>query len=216
MPIKVSIVEDDHDTRADLVGLLGAQPNLACLSAYPNAEAALQGIPTERPDVAIVDINLPGKSGIECVAELKARMPALQILILTMYEESDLIFNALQAGASGYLLKKTETAELLAAIEQVHVGGAPMSMQIARKVITYFHQLKKDTSETKSLTPREKEVLSLLAKGFLYKEISDHLGITINTLRNHLRAIYEKLHVHSRTEATLKFLGRDSRSGAGD
>src|SRR5437588_615268 len=128
MPIKVSIVEDDRDTRTDLVALLSGQANLSCLGAYPNAESALQGIPVEKPDVAIVDINLPGKSGIECVAELKMQMPLLQILILTMYEESDLIFKALQAGASGYLLKKTEWTELLAAIEQVHVGGAPMSI----------------------------------------------------------------------------------------
>ena len=210
MPIKISIVEDDRDTRADLIALFSGQANLACQGAYPNAEAALQGIPAEKPDVAIIDINLPGKSGIECVAELKTLMPSLQILILTMYEESDLIFNALRAGASGYLLKKNEPSELLGAIEQVHAGGAPMSMQIARKVITYFHQIKKDTSETKSLTPREQEVLSLLAKGFLYKEISGNLGISINTLRNHLRTIYEKLHVHSRTEATVKFLGRNS------
>lgn len=208
MPIKVSIVEDDRDTRADLVALVSGQANLICLSAYPNAEAALHGIPAEKPDVAIVDINLPGMSGIECVAELKIKMPALQILMLTMYEESDLIFNALRAGASGYLLKKTDSAELIGAIEQVHTGGAPMSVQIARKVINYFQQIKKPASETKNLTPRELEVLSLLAKGFLYKEISSKLDITINTLRNHLRSIYEKLHVHSRTEATLKFLGR--------
>jgi len=136
-------------------------------------------------------------------------LPALQILILTMYEETDLIFNALRAGASGYLLKNTPPAELVQAIEQVHAGGAPMSMHIARKVVNHFHQLQKPAADLDQLTRREQEVLALLAKGCLYKEISDHLGISFHTLRNHQRAIYEKLHVHSRTEAAVKFFSRD-------
>jgi len=209
MPISVSIVEDDRDTREGLIALLGGESNLRCLNTYASGEAALRGIPAEQPDVALVDINLPGMNGIECVSKLKVQLPALQILILTMYEETDLIFNALRAGASGYLLKNTPPAELVQAIEQVHAGGAPMSMHIARKVVNHFHQLQKPAADLDQLTRREQEVLALLAKGCLYKEISDHLGISFHTLRNHQRAIYEKLHVHSRTEAAVKFFSRD-------
>jgi len=205
MPIKISIVEDDRDTRADLVALLSEQDGLRCLGAYPTGEAAMQGIPADKPDVALVDINLPGMSGIECTAKLKMRMPSLQVLMLTMYEESDLIFSALRAGASGYLLKKMMTVELISAIDQVHAGGAPMTMQIARKVVEHFNRLRPPAAGLEKLTPREHEVLALLAKGFLYKEISDRLGISPHTFRNHQRAIYEKLHVHSRTEAAAKF-----------
>jgi len=205
MPIKISIVEDDRDTRADLVALLSEQDGLRCLGAYPTGEAAMQGIPADKPDVALVDINLPGMSGIECVAKLKMRLPSLQVLMLTMYEESDLIFSALRAGASGYLLKKMLTVELISAIEQVHSGGAPMTMQIARKVVEHFNRLRAPATDLEKLTPREHEVLALLAKGFLYKEISNQLGISPHTFRNHQRAIYEKLHVHSRTEAAAKY-----------
>ena len=149
-------------------------------------------------------MHLPGISGIECVAQLKAQLPQLLVLMLTRYEQSDLIFNSIKAGASGYLLKSTPSSELIQAIEQVHAGGAPMTMQIARKVIDHFRQLHSPNATLENLTPREQEVLALLAKGYLYKEISDELKISINTLRNHLRTIYEKLHVHSRTEATVK------------
>lgn len=208
MPIKILIVEDDRDTRSDLVTLLNEQPGLRCVNAYPTGETALRGILFDQPDVALVDINLPGMTGIECVAKLKQQMPSLQILMLTMYEESDLIFDALRAGASGYLLKKTDSKELIQAIESVHAGGVPMSVPIARKVISFFHQTRERMSEIENLTPREHEVLNLLAKGFHYKEISNTLEISINTLRHHLRAVYKKLHVHSRTEATVKFLDR--------
>jgi DNA-binding NarL/FixJ family response regulator len=143
------------------------------------------------------------------VGRLKKQMPRLQVLMLTKYEESDLIFNSLRAGASGYLLKKRLAEELVSAIEQVHAGGAPMSMQIARKVVNHFSRLKPPAADLEKLTPREHEVLALLAQGFLYKEISDRLGISLHTFRNHQRTIYEKLHVHSRTEATVKYLGRD-------
>jgi DNA-binding NarL/FixJ family response regulator len=176
---------------------------------YPNGEAAVREIPALKPDVALVDINLPGMNGIECVAQLKKVLPKLQVLMLTKYEESDLIFNSLRAGASGYLLKKMANVELISAIEQVHAGGSPMTMQIARKVVEHFNQLKPPATELQKLSPREHEVLALLAKGFLYKEISDQLGISQHTFRTHQRAIYEKLHVHSRTEATAKYFGRD-------
>jgi DNA-binding NarL/FixJ family response regulator len=155
-----------------------------------------------------MDINLPGMSGVECVARLKQSLPQSLVLMLTTYEESDLIFASLRAGASGYLLKNMHPAELTQAVEQVHSGGAPMSMQIARKVVNHFQQIKAPASEMEKLTKRELEILTLLAKGYLYKEIGDHLGITLSTVRAHLHTIYEKLHVQSRTQAVLKFLDR--------
>lgn len=212
-PLTVCIVEDNHGTRESLVAVLQHEPGLRCLAAYATGEAALAGIPVEKPDVALVDINLPGMNGIELVAKLKLKLPELPMLILTSYEESGLIFDALRAGASGYLLKKTIPEELIPAIEQVRTGGAPMSAQVARKVVGYFRQIEKPAvnthSDVQKLTAREQEILSLLAKGYLIKEISDRLGIAFHTARTHLRHIYEKLHVQSRTGAVLKFLGRD-------
>ena len=209
MPIKVCIVEDNADIRESVTELLNSVPGISCLGAYASAEAAVQDLPSQKPDVALVDIHLPGMNGIGCVARLKTRLPRLQVLMLTRYEQSDLIFDSIRAGASGYLLKHTPANELIQAIEQVHAGGAPMTMQIARKVIEHFRQIPDPATELEKLTAREQEVLALLAKGYLYKEIADELKISINTLRNHLRTIYDKLHVHSRTEATLKFLQRD-------
>ena len=208
-PIRVCIVEDNADMRESVALLLNQAPGLRCISTYASAEAAVRDLPSQKPDVALVDINLPGMNGIECVAKLKAQLPKLQVLMLTRFEQSDRIFDSIRAGASGYLLKHTPADELIQAVEQVHAGGAPMTMQIARKVIDHFRQIQQPAAEVHKLTPREQEVLALLAKGYLYKQIGDELGISINTLRNRLRAIYEKLHVHSRTEATVKFLGRD-------
>jgi DNA-binding NarL/FixJ family response regulator len=208
-PLTVCIVEDNRGTRESLVAVLQHEPRLRCLAAYASGEAALSGIPAEKPDVALVDINLPGMDGIELVAKLKLKLPGLQMLILTSYEESALIFNALRAGASGYLLKKAIPEELIPAIEQVHAGGAPMSAQVARKVVGYFRQPVRIPSDVQKLTAREQEILSLLAKGYLIKEISDRLGIAFHTARTHLRHIYEKLHVQSRTGAVLKFLGQN-------
>jgi DNA-binding NarL/FixJ family response regulator len=212
MPITVSIVEDDRDTRENLAALLNATATLRCLHTYATGEKALAGIPREPPAVAVVDINLPGMSGIECVARLKAVVPGLPVLMLTTYEESDLIFDALRAGANGYLLKSMPPEELLQALEDVQAGGAPMSMQIARKVVQFFHRSPVSDAELGTLSPREYEVLALLAKGRLYKEIAGELGITLGTVRTHQQRIYEKLHVQSRTEATVKFLrwGRES------
>jgi DNA-binding NarL/FixJ family response regulator len=212
MPITVSIVEDDRDTRENLAALLNATATLRCLHTYATGEKALAGIPREPPAVAVVDINLPGMSGIECVARLKAVVPGLPVLMLTTYEESDLIFDALRAGANGYLLKSMPPEELLQALEDVQAGGAPMSMQIARKVVQFFHRSPASGAELGTLSPREYEVLALLAKGRLYKEISSELGITLGTVRTHQQRIYEKLHVQSRTEATVKFLrwGRET------
>jgi DNA-binding NarL/FixJ family response regulator len=208
-PIAIAIIEDDRETRESLVELLSGETHVHCVGSYSTGEAAVRDIPVVKPEVALVDINLPGITGIECVSQLKIQMPKLQILMLTKYEESDIIFNSLRAGASGYLLKKVLTKELISAIEQVHTGGAPMSMQIARKVVDHFSQIKQPASDLDKLTPREQEVLALLAKGFLYKEISDRLGISFHTLRNYQRTIYEKLHVHSRTAATVKYLKGD-------
>ena len=212
-PLSVCIVEDNRGTREGLVSVLQHEPGLRCVAAYATGEAALSGIPLAKPDVALVDINLPGMDGIALVARLKLKLPELQVLILTSYEESALIFNALRAGASGYLLKKAIPEELVPAIEQVHAGGVPMSSQVARKVVGYFHQIEAPPagahSDVRKLTAREQEILSLLAQGYLIKEISDRLGIAFHTARTHLRHIYEKLHVQSRTEAVLKFFGRD-------
>jgi DNA-binding NarL/FixJ family response regulator len=206
--ITVSLIEDVQDTRKALVALIEGATTLRCISSYSTAEKALQDLPARRPDVVLVDINLPGMSGIECVGLLRERMPGLHILMLTTYEESDLIFDSLRAGANGYLLKNMPPDELIQALEDVQVGGAPMSMQIARKVVQYFHPSRQPGSVVDSLSPREYEVLSLLAHGQLYKEIAAKLGIGLGTVRTHQRRIYEKLHVQSRTEATLKFLQR--------
>ena len=209
MSIKVSIVEDSPSLRETLATIFNEAPGMRCVGAHGTGEDAISKIPEANPDVALVDIHLPGMNGIECVAKLKSQLPKLDVLMLTRYEQSDLIFNSIRAGASGYLLKNTPGAELIQAVEQVYAGGAPMTMQIARKVMDHFRKIQQPAADVEKLTPREHEVLALLAKGYLYKQIGDELGISINTLRNRLRAIYEKLHVHSRTEATVKFLGRD-------
>jgi DNA-binding NarL/FixJ family response regulator len=207
--IKVSIVEDDRGTREKLMAVLGCAPSLQCLAAYPHSEEALRGIPGELPDVVLMDINLPEVSGIQCVAQLKAKLPKVQVLMLTAYEDSKLIFDSLRAGAAGYLLKNMAPAEIVQAVEQVYAGGSPMSMAIARKVVSHFQQIMQPSSEVDRLSKREQEILRLLAKGYLYKEIADQLGITPGTVRVHLHTIYEKLHVQSRTQAVVKFLGRD-------
>ncbi|HEX4121119.1 MAG TPA: response regulator transcription factor [Verrucomicrobiae bacterium] len=209
MSIKIAIVEDNAGMRESIARLLNQAPGLSCVSTYATAEAAVRDLPFQKPDVALVDIHLPGMNGIQCVAKIKAQLPQMQVLMLTSYEQPDLIFDSIRAGASGYLLKTTPGAELIQAVQQVHAGGAPMTMQIARKVINHFRQIQKPAYDMEKLTPREQEVLALLARGYLYKEIANDLGISINTLRNHLRTIYDKLHVHSRTQATAKYLGRD-------
>jgi DNA-binding NarL/FixJ family response regulator len=205
MPITVSIVEDDRKTRESMVALLRYASGVRLLGTHPSGEAALVGVPLEQPDVVLMDINLPGMSGIDCIARLKARIPGLRALMLTTYEDSHLIFNSLRAGASGYILKNKSSAELLAAIQQVHEGGAPMSMRIARKVVAFFNQLPGPAPESERLSEREAQVLSALAKGLLYKEIGIQLKISENTVRTYVKRIYEKLHVNSRTEAVAKF-----------
>jgi DNA-binding NarL/FixJ family response regulator len=206
MRVNVSLVEDNAGVRESFTLALNGAPNLHCLGAYASGEEALRAIPTAPPDVVLMDVHLPGMSGITCVARLRSLLPKLQILMLTRFEESDTIFQALRAGASGYLVKNIPPTELVQAIEQVHAGGAPMSMQIARKVISHFQAIPAASDGLESLTQKEQEVLHLLAKGRLQKNIAVTLGISVNTLRSHLRSIYEKLHVHSRAEATLKLI----------
>jgi DNA-binding NarL/FixJ family response regulator len=212
--IQVALVEDDPNLRSNLAMMLNSSAGFRCQAAYPNAEAALRDIPQNRPDVVLMDINLPGMLGTDCVRQLRDLAPNLPVLMLTVYEDSEQIFKSLMSGATGYLLKRTPRDKLLEAIREVNAGGAPMSRQIARRVVQFFqkvNELPKDVqnpSVVVNLTDREKEVLAVLAKGYAYKEIADHLKISFETVRTHLRTIYEKLHVHSRTEAVLKYLGR--------
>jgi len=210
MSIAITIVEDQRDMRESLAEWLGNAPGLRCVGAHASAEEALKRIPNENPDVVLMDINLTGMNGIQCVARLKEKMPATQVLMLTTYDDGDLIFDSLRAGANGYLLKNMPQEELVQALQQVQAGGAPMSLQIARKVINYFHHTGKPSQKLQQLTPRELEILKLLAKGYLYKEIADRLGVSMSTVRTHISAVYEKLHVHSRTEAVMKLAGRNS------
>jgi DNA-binding NarL/FixJ family response regulator len=212
--IQVALVEDDAGVRANLAAMLNSTPGFQCQCAYADARQALNGIPSNRPDVVLMDINLPGMLGTECVSKLKNVAPALPVLMLTVYDDSEQVFKSLMAGATGYLLKRTPKAKLLEAIREVTSGGAPMSRQIARRVVQYFHELKqapptpRRAPEVATLTDREEQVLGLLAKGHAYKEIADLMKISFETVRTHVRTIYDKLHVHSRTEATLKYLGR--------
>jgi DNA-binding NarL/FixJ family response regulator len=205
-PIKVAIVEDDDWIRENLAGQLDLAPGYCSVSRYRTGEEALAGLPSEAPDVVLMDINLPGLSGIECVRRLKTLRPSLTILMLTVYEESDQIFDSLRAGASGYLLKRSAEKELLEAIAQVHQGGSPMSSLVARKVVRFFNHLGDAAPELQRLSPREKEILELLSRGAAYKEIGDRLALSIHTVRMHIRGIYGKLQVHSRGEAVSKYL----------
>jgi DNA-binding NarL/FixJ family response regulator len=206
MPINVSIVEDDRRVRESMSVLIDGAENLRCAGAFATAEEALARVPQVKPDVLLMDINLPGMSGIECVRKLKAQMPKLQILMLTMYEDDEKVFQSLVAGASGYLVKRTSPAELLKAIEEVHGGASPMSGKIARTVVEYFQKLQHGSPREDYLSKREEEILDLLVKGYRYKEIADALTISFETVRSHLKNIYDKLHVHSRTEAVVKYL----------
>jgi DNA-binding NarL/FixJ family response regulator len=205
--IKVVIVEDQAWLRENLAREINSDPDLHCVNAYRTAEAALRGIPHDAPDVVLMDINLPGMDGVECVKRLKTLWPEVRCLMLTVYEESEKIFNSLLAGASGYLLKRTSTGELLEAIRQVHGSGSPMSSSIARKVVAYFNQIgaAKDDSVA-ALSPREQQVLELLAKGSAYKDIAHQLSLSLETVRMNVKHIYAKLHVHSRGEAAAKYL----------
>lgn len=212
--IQVALVEDEPGVRANLASIINNSPGFQCCGAYADGLLALKGIQANHPDVVLMDINLPGISGTECVRRLKNLIPSLPVLMLTVYDDSDQVFKSLMAGATGYLLKRTPKDKLLAAIDEIISGGAPMSRQIARSVVQFFQELKQAPAvvqrapEIKTLTEREEQVLMHLSKGYAYKEIADRLNISFETVRTYVRSIYEKLHVHSRTEATLKYLGR--------
>jgi len=207
--IKVSIVEDDAKLRETVVRYFAGQSGFRCLKAYANAEAALADIPKHLPDVVLMDINLPGMSGIECVSRLRQAAPSVKIIMLTVFEEGEQVFQALSAGAFGYLVKSNRPAKILEAIREVFDGGSPMSGHIARKVVQSFqaHAAANASAnaETESLTVRELEVLQGLSRGHPYKEIASELGISLSTVRTYIQRIYEKLHVHSQTEAVMKY-----------
>ncbi len=204
MARSVIVVEDDRGLREELVKVLNSGPAVRCIGACASGEEALQIIPAKNPDVVLMDIRLPGISGINCVAELRQRLPALQIIMLTVYEDSESIFRALKAGAAGYLVKSSPPPKLLEAIVDVSKGGAPMSSHIARKVVQHFHSAGAAPDRTEELSPREREVLDLLACGYIYKEIGEKLGISPETVRTYVKNICEKMHVRSRVEAVGK------------
>jgi DNA-binding NarL/FixJ family response regulator len=208
MPISVSIVEDNEQLRGTLARVLNRADGFRCVSHYGDAESALQGLPKDRPDIVLMDINLPGMNGVECVRQLKPLAPQIQVVMLTVYEDTENIFNALAAGASGYLLKRTKSAELLDALREVLRGGSPMTTHIARKVVLSFQKAGPSPQPTENLSQREQEVLDCLSQGLIYKEIAEKLGISYETVHTYIRRIYEKLQVRTRTEAVAKFLKR--------
>ena len=203
---KIAIVEDNRVIRESLVEFVQADSELECVCTCGTAGEALKLIPKLKPEIVLMDIQLPDISGIDCTVQLKQVMPAVQIIMVTVYEDTERIYKALRAGACGYLLKRCSTEELLAAIREVRAGGAPMSREIARKVINSFQEPVASAAEVEGLSPREREILELLAAGFPNKEIASRVGLTDGTVRWHLRHVYNKLHVRSRTEAALKFL----------
>jgi len=202
----VALVEDSAPMRRNLERMLRRAPGVRCVSACGTAEEALEQIPRSRPDVVLMDINLPGASGIECTARLKLQMPAMQVIMLTVYEDTASIFSALKAGACGYLLKRSSPGEILEALTTVQTGGAPMTSEIARKIVMTFQSPAPGDGDAATLSAREQEILDLLSQGKVSKEIADQLGISYHTVRVHTKHIYEKLHVRSRSEAVLKFM----------
>ncbi len=204
--IRVAIVEDNQSVREGLAAILNASPGFVCLGACGSAEAALEEIPRLGPEVVLMDINLPGRSGIECVRQLKDQLPQLQIVMLTIEADSRRVFESLAAGATGYLIKSVAPAAILAAIEEVHRGGSPMSSQIARMLVQTFHQPGAALPGDGDLSSREEEILRLVARGFRTKEVAEELGISALTVETHMRNIYEKLHVRSRAAAVAKFI----------
>ena len=207
MSISVAIVEDNAEIRRNLSRYIGEAPGFRCACACASGEEALRAIPQSPPDVVLMDIQMPGMGGIACTASLKKLLPTVPVMMLTVYEDNDAIFSALKAGASGYLLKRSAPAKLLEAIKELHRGGAPMTSEIARRVIHSFHKAKPEFPPQDKLTGREEEILQCLAQGYATKEIADKLSVSYDTVRYHLKHIYDKLHVHSRTEAVIKYLG---------
>ncbi len=201
----VVVVEDDIRLQEHLIKMLGVPEDITCLCAVSSAEEALEKIPAYHPDVVLMDVNLPGISGIDCIRDLKKKQPRLEVVMLTAYDVDDNIFRALKEGASGYLLKSSTPDDIYNAIRDVYSGGAPFSSHIARKVAHYFRAEKDIEDENEKLTPREKDVLRLLASGYIYKEVADQLDISMETVRTYVKRICIKLHVRSKVEAIIKF-----------
>jgi DNA-binding NarL/FixJ family response regulator len=206
MSISIALVEDESRVRDQLAKIINEASGFRCQGSFGSAEQALREIPRQPPDVVLMDINLPKMSGVECAFRLKKLLPQVQIVMLTVFDDSEQIFKALEMGASGYLLKRAPSDEILKAVMEVHRGGAPMSSYIARQVVQSF--AKRSNQEAPNLSPREEEVLALVAKGYVNKEIADRLGLGLETVRSYLKSTYDKLHVRSRTEAAMKFFGR--------
>jgi DNA-binding NarL/FixJ family response regulator len=203
--IKVAIVEDDKTLRQGFETLLNQIGEFQCVCTCETVAEAIRKIPKAHPDVVLMDIQLPDKSGIECTAKIKELLPSVQIIVVTVYEDSDRIFQALQAGACGYLLKRSAPERIVAAIREAQEGGVPMTPEIARKVIGQFRSKATVSTQVETLTAREKEVLELVMQGLENQEIADRMSVSIATIRFHLQHIYEKLHVHSRNEMIFKF-----------
>jgi len=208
MSIRVALVEDNDDLRMSMRNLLNRSPQLRVVADYADAESALAGIVRHRPEVTLMDVKLPKMDGVECVRALKTLLPTVHVLMLTIHDDNDSLFNSILAGADGFLLKDTVPSRLVEAIEEVCKGGSPMTPQIARRIVQRFRRSDPAPANMENLTPREREVLEQLALGNRYKEISDNLGISLDGIRFHIRGVYNKLHVHSRTEAVLKYLKR--------
>jgi DNA-binding NarL/FixJ family response regulator len=201
---KVAVVEDNAALREQLVQILDSATDIRCVGAYASAEEAMKHLQNASPDIVLMDIKLPGMSGIDCVTHLKKLMPAVQIIMVTIYEDTERLFRALKAGANGYLVKSAPPNSLLDAVRDVYAGGSPMSSHIARKVVQHFRLLGNSPAEAENLSPREQQVLELLASGFLYKEIGDKLKIGVETVRTHVKSICQKMHVRNRVEAVAK------------
>lgn len=208
--ITVAIVEDDAGMRSSLEEIIHGEPGLTCVAAFPDGESAVSGLPALRPDVVLMDINLPGISGVECVTRLASKLTGSHIIMLTVYDDTDAIFQSLSAGAGGYLLKPVRKAQLLNAIREILAGGAPMSSNIARCVVQAFQKPPEKPSEITQLSPREREILDLLAQGLLLKEIAGHFSVSHTTIQTHIGRIYKKLQVHSRSQAVARLQGKRS------
>jgi DNA-binding NarL/FixJ family response regulator len=209
MSISLAIVEDLAEVREGLKQFISLNPEFTILGAFQTAEEAMDKLPQLNPDIVIMDINLPGMSGIECIRLIKKKIPRTQFMMFTVYENDEKVFEALKAGASGYLLKNTGLLQLIAALKELHNGGSPMSANIARKLVNLFQDEHVSVEPASGLSKRENETLLLLSKGLLYKEIADQLGISVSTVRQHIHKIYEKLHVQNRTEALNKAFGKN-------
>jgi DNA-binding NarL/FixJ family response regulator len=209
MSISLSIVEDLDEVREGLKQFISLSPEFKVLDTFKTAEEAVYMIPKLKPDIVIMDISLPGMNGIDCIKAVKNKVQQTQFMMFTVYENDEKVFEALKAGASGYLLKNTGLVQMIEALKELHNGGSPMSANIARKLVTVFRDQEKNSALVETLSNRENEILQLLSKGLLYKEIADNLSISVSTVRQHIHKIYEKLHVQNRTEAINKAFGKN-------